>query len=192
VRYPLAVTSLLLGFATPVFPQASPDSKEQAPKTRLEAFQARIGLVIIRGFEKVGTLQGQYGTSVTVEAKEFADASTGKKEYGVTMEVKGSNDREHTSYIDYEEIESLLSGVDYIAKIDKSATKLGDFQADYRTKGDLKISTFSSGAEVMFAVESGDAYSATSFFEIADLPQLRGTIASAKERLDAIRPRAGK
>jgi hypothetical protein len=192
-RSPTILSLALLVFPATACAQAGAEPKEEAPKTKLEAFQARTGLVIIRGFEQVGTLSGQYGSSVEVEAKEFADATTGKKEYGITVEVKGSKDREHTSYIDYDEIESLLRGIDYIAKIDKNVTKLSNFQADYRTKGELKISTFNnSSSEVMFAVEGGDIYSATAFFQIGDLPQLRNTIATAKQRLDAVRTTIGK
>lgn len=192
MRSLITVTIALLTLPLAACAQAGAESKDQPPKTKLEAFQARTGLVIIRGFEKVGTLKGQYGTSVEVEAKEFADATTGKKEYGIAVEVKGTNDREHTSYIDYDEIESLLRGIDYIARIDKSVTKLSNFQADYRTKGELEISTFNSGNEVMFAVEGGDVYSATAFFQMSELPHLRNTIATAKQRLDAVRPAAGK
>src|ERR1035437_320697 len=60
----------------------------QEPKTKLQAFEAKTGVVIISGFSTVGSVSGQYGGSVSVESKEFIDASTGKREYGIVIEVK--------------------------------------------------------------------------------------------------------
>lgn len=137
---------------------AQQDQRVPAPKTKLEAFEAQSGAVIIRGFSKIGELRGVYGGAVTVESKEFMNANTAQREFGITLEVKETSrlERENTSYVDYDEIPSLLKGIDYIAKVDKSVTKLDNFQADYKTKGDLRISTFSSGSgEVMVAVKSG-------------------------------------
>ena len=140
----------------------------QKPKTKLEEFTARTGVVLVRGFEKIGTIHGKYSTSITVEAKEFTNVSAGKKEYGITIEVKkvGNYDRENTSYIDYDEIDSLIRGIDYIAKVDKSATKFSDFQADYKTKGDFEVSTFSNGEKIMVAVSSGNIGKVTAFYNL--------------------------
>lgn len=71
------------------------------PKTKLEEFTAKTGVVIVRGFEEIGTVSGLYDTSIKVESKEFVNVSTGKKEYGITIEVKkedGDYDKESTSY----------------------------------------------------------------------------------------------
>jgi hypothetical protein len=159
-------------------------------KTKLEAFEAKTGVVIIRGFSKVGSVSGQYGGRVSVEAREFLDASGGKREYGITIEVAkgGEIERENTSYIDYDEIESLLRGIDYISKVQRSVTKLEDFEADYRTRGDFRISTFSGhGGEIMAAVSSGVIGEVTAFLPLPKLEELRGLIVGAKEKLDSIK-----
>jgi hypothetical protein len=101
-------------------------------------------------------------------------------------------ERDNTSYIDYDEIPALLKGIDYIAKINKSVTKLDNFQADYKTKGDLRIATFSRDSEeIMVAVTSGTIGSTSVYLKIADLENVRELIASAKSRLDAIKLAAG-
>ena len=177
------------------FSQSALVAGETAPqptevKTKLEAFAAKTGVVIILGFTKIGTISGQYGSSVTVTAKELTDASTGTRQYGITIEVAegGRLERERTSYIDYDEIDSLLKGIDYIAKIDKKVTRLADFQAEYRTKGELEVSTFSSqkGGEIALAVQSGRVASATAYFNIAQLAELRKLIAAAKAKLETL------
>jgi hypothetical protein len=158
-------------------------------KTKLEAFQAKTGVVIIRGFSEIGTTAGMYGTSVKVESKEFTEATTGRREYGITVEVKGGGrlERENTSYVDYDEIDSLIKGIDYIAKIDSTVTKLNNFQADYKTKDDLSFSTFSSQGEVLFGVQSGRIGPALAYFNMSKLPEIRDLIVSAKAKLDSIR-----
>jgi len=92
------------------------------------------------------------------------------------------------SYIDYDEIDSLLKGIEYIAKIDKTTTRLIDFQADYRTKADLVVSTYSSGksGEIGAGVKNG-LFGGTALLSLPELEQFRKLIAKSKEMLDAIR-----
>jgi len=161
-----------------------------SPKTKLEEFSARTGTVIVRGFEEIGKVHGYYNTSITVEAKEFINVSTGKKEYGITIQVKkeeGKYDKENMSYIDYDEIESLISSIDYISKVDKTATKFSNFQADYKTKGDFEVSTFSSGEQIMFAVSSGHIGKVTAFYHMSLLLEIKQLIKKAKEKIDALK-----
>ena len=159
-----------------------------AAKTKLEAFEAQEGVVIIQGFSRMGELKGVYGGSVAVLAKEFTHATTGKRESGIVIDVKegGRIERNNRSFIDYDEIGALVKGLEYIGKADKSVTKLESFQVDYRTKGDLKVSTFNTpGGEVMVAVSSGRIGATSVHFKFADLNALHGLISGAKERLDA-------
>jgi len=174
-------------FITPISLNAQ-NLKDQAPspKTKLEEFSARKGTVIVRGFEQVGVASGRYGTSIKVEAKEFIDVSTGKKEYGISIEVKKRDiryDKESTSYIDYDEIESLISGIDYIAKVDKTSTRFQNFQADYNTKGDFRISTFSSEENIMVEVSSGTIGSVKAYFNLSSLSEIRSFIEKAKAKI---------
>jgi hypothetical protein len=159
------------------------------PKTKLERFVAQDGAVIIRGFSSMGKLKGNYGGSVEVEAKEFVNVTTGKKERGITVEVKETLrfERTHTSYVDLDELDSLLKGLDYIARANKSVTKLDNFQADYRSRGDLVVSTFSdSQGGVNAAVSSGVIGKTDAILDLSDLTKLREIVAAAQARLVAL------
>lgn len=180
----------LLIFVSATFSQQTTEQAKEV-KTKLEAFQARTGVVIIRGFSEIGTVQGLYNTSIKVESKEFTDASNGRKEYGITIQVKDNSrsyERENTSYIDYDEIESLIKGIDYIANIDGTVTQLSNFQADYRTKDDLTFATFSSRSEILFAVQSGRISSASAYFKLVNIADIRKLLVDAKEKIDSIKP----
>ena len=172
----------------PLYSQAGSPSAQETPKTKLEVFQARSGAVIIRGFERMGEVKGEFGTSVMVDAREFTDAASGRKEYGLTIEVRGSRDRTHTSYVDYDEIGSLSRGLEYIENVKQDVTQLRDFQADYRTRGDLKISVYSDGTTRKVAVESGTIIKETAFLPIMSIQELRLLVTTAKVRIDGIRP----
>jgi hypothetical protein len=163
--------------------------------TKLAAFSAKTGAVIIQGFTEIAKLPAIYGGYVAINAKEFTDASSGSKEYGITMQVKdgSSLERENTSYVDYDELESLLKGIDYIGRIDKTITHLANFQADYRTKGDLELTTFSSNSgETLVAVKSGTIGGVQVFYKLSDLVKLRSAIAAALATVDSLRRTAPK
>ena len=159
------------------------------PKTKLEAFEAQQGMVIIRGFSKIGQIHGIYGNSVVVESMEITNATSTKKEYGITIDAQetGGLKRNSRAFVDYDEIESLMKGMDYISKVDKSATKLDNFQVDYKTKGDLNIAVFSTGREILGSISIGRIGAIQVFLKVADLAKFRELIVKAKDKLDPIR-----
>jgi len=175
-----------------ISPLYAEDYKEQItkPKTKLEEFTARTGTVIVKGFEEIGDVYGLYDTLIKVDAKEFFNVSSGKKEYGITIEVikeKGRYDKKDTSYIDYDEIDSLLKGIAYIEKVDNKVTKFSNFQADYNTKGDFSISTFSTGNKIMIAISSRRIGGVSAYYNFSSLTEIKSLIQKAKQKIDSIR-----
>lgn len=159
------------------------------PRTKLEAFQARTGIVIIKGYSRIGLAAGLDGTSIEVESREFRDAGSNAREYGITIEVReaGNTPRRSLSYIDYDEIDPLLKALEYINKIDNSVTQLTRFEADYRTRGDLLVSAFSGrGGVITLAISGGVFRRVTSLFRLEDLKVIRGLVIEAKNQLDLI------
>ena len=174
---------------TSVFSQETKTPPKE-PKTQLEAFEVQTGSVLIKGFGEVGSIGGM-SSSIVVECREFTDASTARKVHGITIEVKegGRVERRDTAFVDYDEIDSLLKGIDYISKLDKSVTTLPNFEAVYKTKGDLRIFTFSSSnsGKIQAAVQAARFGSGSAFISLDQLAKLRTLIADAKAKLDAIK-----
>lgn len=159
--------------------------------TNLQRFSVKSGAVLIRGFQEVGSVRGELETAIIAEAREITDASDGTRTDGMSLEVKSNAayDKAATSYIDYDEIESLIRGLDYVAKVDKSATKLANVQADYTTRGDFRISSFSTGEGKMgLAVHSGAIGGTTAYLSLAQAGELRALIQKAKSTVEAARP----
>lgn len=166
------------------------NTRELEPKTRLEAFQARAGVVIVRGFSRIGSATGSDGSSIEVEALELRDIDSRTKEYGISIEVTDASkpERRSISFIDYDEMDSLLKGLESLSKVDNSITQLKRFEVDYRTRGDLFVSAFSArGSNVTIAFSSGTFRPVTSFFKLEDVKVISGLIVEAKTQLDAVR-----
>ena len=159
----------------------------KTPATKLEAFQARTGAVLIRGYSTVGTLRGM-SSDVSVDAREFRDGSNpnSPKAMGISITIKetGRLERSNTSYVDVEEIESLIKGIEYISQIGKDVTKLDQFEADYRTKGDLRITVYSGArGEISAAISSGTIGRTSAFIKLGELMKLRDLIVKARSTL---------
>lgn len=165
--------------------QSAPVEKET--KTKLEAFQAQTGAVVIKGYSRIGKFSAL--GSVEVTAMEFTDAATDKKQTGVAIEIKESGRLENTdrSFIDYDEVDSLLKGIDYISKATADVTKLDQFEATYKTKGYFKATTYSSSGKINVAISSGYIRPATAFLSLQQLGELRAMIAQAKQKLDSVK-----
>lgn len=156
------------------------------PATKLENFQAKTGIVVVRGFTTVGTIRG-IGGDITVDARDFRDAANPNSHVsGISIAVKETNElgRENTSFIDADEVDSLLAGLAYISKANKEVTKLDQFEVEYRTKGDFSVTVFNeTNGKLAVAVSSGNIGKTTSYLKLEKLPELVGLVNSAKSKI---------
>lgn len=163
-------------------------ASEQAanpPATKLEAFQARTGTVRILGYTTVGTMRGLLNV-ITVQAREWRDASNpSSRATGVLVKVKEmERGRESGSFVDADEIDSLLKGIEYLMKTGRNVTTHENFQAEYKTKGDLRVSVYSdSKGEISASVETGGIGHWTAIIKLSQLEEFRKLILAAKMKL---------
>jgi hypothetical protein len=167
---------------------AAQDLAKKAANTELQSFAAETGVVIIKGYTELGEVTGM--GRVSVDCKEFTNGKNGKKSYGIAIQVKesGQLEREGTSYIDYEEISSLLAGIDYVSKVTSSVTKLKQFEATYATKDNFSITVFNgTNGQLSAAVSCGFAGRTSAYLSIQKLAELRRLIMTAKDQLETIK-----
>ena len=153
-------------------------------------FAAQSGVVIVRGFSRLGDVRGAYGSTITVEIQEYRNAATGDSEHGISVEVResGRSERVHTSYVDFDELPALIEGLEYLGRVEKTATAQTDFQADYRTRDDLVVSAYSAenrGTRV--AVSSGALEPVRAHLTFSDLVELRTLVQKAYAALEELR-----
>jgi hypothetical protein len=159
-----------------------------APKTKLEAFEVQTGKVIVMGEADIGSIAAKTGT-VSVRAKETTDSGTGQKEYGIEIKVSSGDQLQDSTVIDYDELDSVLGGIDYLSKVDWTVTPLPSFDAVYATKGDFRFAVYGSKrtGTVQAAVSSNHLIKSKALLTMDQLSQLRVLITQAKTTLDSIR-----
>ncbi|HXU77727.1 MAG TPA: hypothetical protein VN794_14230 [Methylomirabilota bacterium] len=154
------------------------------PATKLESFETNANVIILKTSTAIGSLAGNTG-NLGIKCREVTDVSTGRKEQGLAIEVAQHGDL----LIDYDEIPSLINAVDYLSKLDMSATKLNFLDASYTTKGGFRIAALASrrNGVLQFAVRDARSTLAPVVFSRDQMPQFSGLINLAKKTLDSAR-----
>jgi len=179
---------LLVTLGAGLFPfTASAQETNAYPKSRLENFEATTGVVLIKGTDDMAAVPGKLG-GVTVKCREARNAATNLREFGAIVIVTQAEGLEDTTYVDYEEMDALLRGIDYISKVDWSVTSLGQFEAGYTTKAGLRVVTYSSrrSGTIEAAVVSNRLIKSRCPMTMAQLAQFRTAIDQTKERIELI------
>ena len=125
-------------------------------------------------------------------ALEVVDTCSGRRARGVSVTVGegGERGREVTAFVDYEELEGLIKGLEAVGKVDRGETQLPSFEVSYRTKGDLLVTVFSArGGLVRCVVAAGELAPASVALPLEELANLRTLVTTAKNRLDEARAR---
>jgi hypothetical protein len=190
MRIPPALISLLFLLAAAVAcaaqePQTTPTPEEF--ETRLESLISETGAVIVKGYTRVGSMNGSRGAAL-VTAWEVFNARTGRREQGVTVELGEASanrpDLEERAYIDYDELDPLLKGIDLFMKLDDKATKLSRYEAQYQTRGGLVLVTFSTPDGYRTAISTWGGRRPRFVLRQTGLAEFKNLLESAKEALD--------
>jgi hypothetical protein len=164
------------------------------PKTHLQAMAEQKGVLIVCGYTDVGTVQREDGSFVRITAAEFTNTANSSKEYGLLFfihQTDAGNVREIRSYLDEDELDPLLTALDAMGKLDKTATPLNDYDAKIRTRGDLEIGNIDDAGvrEIAFhGVEiissSGQEVWAATRFPLARLAEVFQYLNTGKQLID--------
>jgi hypothetical protein len=158
------------------------------PRTKLEAIEEKHSTVVIKGFTRITTVEIRGMRIDAVEMREMGNVSRAKGIVVVLRETGGERLNDNRAFVDYEEIDPLLSAIDAMARIDESVTKLPGFEARYKTQGDFEIGVFRqtrSGTAVILT--TGICDRATATLTLDELAKVKAMIQEAKMRLDELR-----
>jgi hypothetical protein len=156
--------------------------------TELETFEAQTGKVIVKGAGQIGSMTID-SITVTVICKESTDVGTGLKEYGAAVEISANNQRGVKMVVDYDEMDSLLNGINYLAQIDSNVTTLPTFVASYVTKSGLRVGAYTSqrrGA-IQYFLQDRSFDSPRILMTSAQLAEFQNLMEQAKKNLDSLR-----
>jgi hypothetical protein len=156
-----------------------------ALKTEIGIFESQTGVVIVKGVGQVGSVSTG-GTVISVRCKESTSAATGHKDYGIAVEIE-VNQWRRLAIVDYDELDPLLNGMDYLGKITYNVTSLPGFEATFTTKSGLELIAFGNkqqgGIRTFLQYDDGPRIPLAS----DQWTQLANLIAQAKMSLDSLR-----
>ena len=156
-----------------------------ALKTEIGVFESQTGVVIVKGFGQVGSITTG-SAIISVRCKESTSAATGHKDYGIAVVIEANQSREH-AIVDYDELDALLNGMDYLDKMTYNVTSLPGFEANFTTKSGLELIAHGDkqqgGIRMFLQYDDGPRIPLAS----DQWTQLANLIAQAKTTLDSLR-----
>ena len=163
------------------------------PRTKLEAVESRYEKILLKGFSSIANLTVR-GVMIRLDAVEMKDSASPLRAMGIVISLRffpteNQPPVDNRSYIDYEEIDSLLKAMESVARVNESVTKLASFEARYRTVGDFEVIVFRQGraSGTAASISSGICNKVTALLTLDELETLRAHIVEAKARLDEIK-----
>lgn len=191
----LAFLLLMLCFSSVLAQRSGPEFRRPLsceplePRTRLEAIESRYERVITKGFSQFAIITTR-AVEIRLDAIEMKDTGDATRAIGLVIALRELDEspRENRAFIDYQEIDRLIKGMESVARVNETITKLAGFEARYRTLGDLEINVFrQTRSGTAASLSSGICDRVTALLTLDDLEKLRGHIIEAKARLDEIR-----
>ena len=163
--------------------------------TQLEKLANQTGVVVVKGYTVVGDLTGDDGSNVRVSAVQFTDAANGGSRLrGLVVHVREPNgNREAVSYVDADEIDSLIAAVNALANLQQTDTPLQEFEGHYATRAELEIANVNVGGGRMIGVRSvqflrltGQLTWASGQFRVSRMQEFGQLLTNAKQVLGGL------
>jgi hypothetical protein len=155
------------------------------PATAIENFELQTDTVMVKGFGEIGSITTEAGV-ISVRCKETADVSSARKLYGIAVTFD-SNDAHGLLVVDYDELESLTNGLDFLGKVSYNVTPMPGFDASITTRSGLRAGAHTerrqSGIELFLQFAGSPKIPLTA----GQFSQFENLINESKMSLDAAR-----
>jgi hypothetical protein len=155
----------------------------------LEAAKVKSGSIMIKGYMEPVIFEFSGRSHISITAQESVDVASGRRTYGMNIEVDpGNNSRRNRSWIDEDEFESLIAGMEQLSKIDKTATRMAHFMAQYRSRGDLVITVCDwDDGDLITAISAGRESPTAAYMKQSDLAKIAEAIVKTKAAIDDLK-----
>ncbi|MGA2174507.1 MAG: hypothetical protein ABSH38_05955 [Verrucomicrobiota bacterium] len=156
-----------------------------APLTYFEFYNAACDAPLLKSMSSIGLLNNQITYPVEVRAERLINLQTSNIVYAVSLRTRLSR-QVQVDYIDYDELDGLIRGLQLISQADHSTAPMDNFEAVYRTRGGLSILKVSNGNKYTIAIKSGDPAASRNQMAPFVLDDLGRYLTAAKAKLDAL------
>ena len=130
-------------------------------KTDIEKFSAQTGTAMIMGYndyEKIKTSpDNQYSKAgIKFQTRVIGTPNRPESTKGIKVDVYDSSGNNGSSFIDESEIGDLISGLEYLTRVDSDVTALKSFEVSYKTLGGFKATVYNNNSgELRLALRAG-------------------------------------
>lgn len=174
MRRMTAVAMLIITFI-PFYAFAEDKIEKNEPATVVEKFFSKKGHMIIKNFYDAGTIGSQYSSKIDIKAIVVSEpGNESDKIRGLRIEVTegGRIEKRHASFLDIEEVDSLLKALDFMISKIEDYSKNADYtdyrEVVFRSKDNFVIGFYQKGStvykpEIKTWAESGIISKSTSF-----------------------------
>jgi hypothetical protein len=107
----------------------------------------------------------------------------------MAIELVANNRQVWKRVVDYDELDTFISSLDYLARIDYPVTTLPTFTASYTTKSGFRVGAFTSQrhSTIQFFLQDYSTNSKRILITPAQLAQFQTLIEQTRKSLDALR-----
>jgi len=153
----------------------------------LEAVESTVGKIVLKGRSEVGTITAN-AAAITVFIKESSLVGDTTKQHGLLIVIKLNEQPDERAMLDYDEIDAFSAALDYLSRIDWTATRMSHFDASYTSASGLRVDSFSSRrtGRIEFSLRSGQMTRGI-ILAPEHLAQLRSLVDESKRKLDELR-----
>ncbi len=162
--------------------------------TRLAGIDTRAGGLIIRRFTNIGYVTGSSRIDIACVAITYTrtnqPAQTNQMQYGIKVELtEGSKPSDRRiAYVDLDEINYLLNGVNEMSRTGIAAAPFKDVELAYATSGGLRVAMIGAeAAKFEVSVLVGRDHLAVTTLTAKQFAKFRRLLENAKTTLDSAR-----
>jgi hypothetical protein len=156
-----------------------------APATEIENFELQTDAVIVKGVDQIGSIATEAGT-ILVRCKESTNVTSGQKQYAITITIEDNQSKVYMP-VDYDELDALIHGLDYLSKVSYDVTTMPAFDAAITTRSGFRAGAHSERRQgtIQLFVQFGE----TDRVPVTpdQFSQLQNLIVQAKTMLDNTR-----
>lgn len=180
---PISLFVIAMSAVLPVVSHAQVSTN--APATEIENFEQQPDAIIVKGFGDVGSVATEGGT-ITVRCKESDNPAINRKEYAIAVALE-SNVSHGYLVVDYDELASVIHGLDFLSKISYDVTPLPGFDAAITTRSGFRAGAHTerrqSGIELFLQFGDSERIPLTA----DQFSQFQNLVVQAKTSLDALK-----
>jgi hypothetical protein len=164
---------------------ATAQNDTNAPATEIENFEMQTDAVIVKGVDQIGSVATEAG-AILVRSKESDNVTSGQKQYAIAITIENNQSR-LVLFVDYDELDALIHGLDYLSKITYNVTTMPAFDAAILTRSGFRAGAHSErrqGSIQLFVQFAGTVRVPVTPDQFG---QLQSLIVQAKTTLDTAR-----